>query len=107
MGHYMTNDTTTVQQTGTTGLDNMDAHREINRIAEAIIDRRVATEAQLVAECYDVAHEHYVTIEEVYKKVWAKVAQSNELHATHPAGKTVAYHTLRERAERAATASNS
>lgn len=100
MGHYMTKNTGTAQVNSKIGLESLEAHREIKRIADAVVDRRVATEALLTAECLEVAHEHYVTIDEVYKRVWSKVKSSPALHKTHPAGKTEAYHTLRERAER-------
>jgi hypothetical protein len=95
----MRNDAMTVKHDEAVGLDGMDAHRDINRIANAIVKRRIATEALLTAECLEVAHEHYVEIIEVYKRVWLKVSQSPEVHSMHPAGKTKAYHALRERAE--------
>jgi len=96
----MTKEVMTTPQTDVVGLKSIDARREIKRIAAAIVDRRIASEVQLTSECVEVAQEHYVTIDEVQKKVWAKVSQSKKLHARHPAGKTAAYHALKERATR-------
>jgi hypothetical protein len=98
-GTLMNKDATNVKHDKAAGLDSLDAHRDINRIADAIVHRSITTEELLTSECLEVAHEHYVEIIEVYKRLWQKVSQSPDLHPTHPAGKTDAYYTLRERAE--------
>lgn len=95
MGHYMDNDTAVAKTEGATGLDSMDARREIKRIADAVVDRSMPTE-KMLTECAKLAEEYYVVITEVYKKVWKKAKNSPELHPTHPAGKTPTYHKLRE-----------
>lgn len=100
MGHYMSKKAGTKVSTGTAESARMDTLRDINRIARAVIKRSIATEALLTTECLEVAHEHYLEISEVYRRVWNKVKSSDKLHPTHPAGKTEAYHVLRERGER-------
>ncbi|HEY8886122.1 MAG TPA: hypothetical protein VIM31_01330 [Candidatus Microsaccharimonas sp.] len=103
MGHYMKNDATTTNKVETTsaiGLDGMDARREIHRIAEAVAVRRLVTDEHVTAECYEVAHEHYVEIVEVYRRVWSKLEQDPRYHPTHPAGKTEAFYVIRDRAQR-------
>jgi hypothetical protein len=82
------------------GLQGIDAKRDIKRIAKAVTKRRIVTAEQLTTECLDLAYEHNMTIVEVYQRVWAKVSVSTDLHPTHPSGKTEAYHTLRDRAQR-------
>lgn len=100
MGHYMNNKKAAVGTEAATKLDGFEARRDIKRIADAVVSRKMTTVDQLTSECVDLAHEHYVMIVEVYKKVWERVSQSDKLHSTHPAGKTEVYHALRERATR-------
>ncbi|RWZ78705.1 MAG: hypothetical protein EOT05_03075 [Candidatus Microsaccharimonas sossegonensis] len=95
----MTNNVVTAKSNSAIGLEGIEAHQEIKRIADAVIKRKIASAMLLTEECRAVAHEHYVRIGEVYKRVWLSVKDNSALQPTHPAGNTEAYHTLRQRAE--------
>lgn len=99
MGHYMTNETAPQTHRAVIGLDNIDARREINRIADAVVHQTMSTDV-MMSECTKIADMHYVTVSEVYKKVFEKANASPDLHPTHPAGKSNTYHELRRLATR-------
>lgn len=96
----MTKNIVATESTKTTELGRMELQRDIKRIARAVIKCRITTEAALTEECLETALEHYIEIGEVYRMAWNKVKADDTLHPTHPAGKSEAYHVLKERGER-------
>jgi len=95
----MSNEASTVAHRAVVGLDNIPARLEIDRIAGAVVKQTMGTE-EMMAECVKIAEVHYVTIGEVYMKVWAKAEKHPDLHPTHPSGKSKTFHRLRELATR-------